>query len=159
MLFSRERVPRVRIFLVLLIAAGVVATFIAVPISLNGKRKRRGELRAHGAFAIAAVSVLTVASFAVAVVSYMNEASMGVWSGLVAFLALWIALVAMAARGTPARQTAVYDTAVPHGGSLPQAAPPEPAPGAQRSSGLEIAAQIAGILSLVVSIVALVLTA
>ena len=70
-----------------------------------------------------------------------------------------VMVLAMAARGTPARQTAVYGTAVPRGGSLPQAAPPEPAPGARRSSGLEIAAQIAGILSLVVSIAALVLTA
>ncbi|RRR99588.1 hypothetical protein [Glycomyces terrestris] len=144
-------------YAVIAVVAGLIATFIAVPISMNRKRKQRGDARAHGAFAITAVSVLTVASFAIAVVSYMNQASTGVWSGLVAFLALWIALVAMTARGLPAARPVVYDGAVPYGVTPSQSAGPEPA-GPRRSSPLEIAAQIAGILSLVVSIVALVLT-
>lgn len=143
----------------LLTVVFVFTPLIVVPVAVNARRKRRGEERRHSALAITIVILLAAAALAATVA--IQFAGLAWWISLLSafsFSASWIRLLVMLSRGVP-RPTAVrsgpddYDLDRvgdfgPQGGTGPD-------PSRPKASWLEITAQISGILSLVVAVIAL----
>lgn len=136
----------------------ILTPVIVVPVVVNARRKRRGEERRHSALAITIVILLAAA--ALAATAAIQFAGLAWWISLLSafsFSASWIRLLVMLSRGVP-RPTAVRsgpdDYDLDRVGDFGLQGGPDPS-SRPKASWLEITAQVSGILSLVVAVIAL----
>lgn len=140
------------------IVIAVVVLLVGLPIWVNSRRKQRGEVRLHSSSAIAMVVILAVAASVALIATSLDALSPGSILSLLSLVALWISLLVMLSRGVSGEGAgAAPTTADPDGQYVGGANPKSVAPGSNRPvvSWLEIAAQVAGILSLAISVITL----
>lgn len=128
----------------LLVVVVIAAIIAAVLLGVNSRRLKRGEPLRNPSAAVAAIAFL-VAALVMLMVAINLEIPWAVAMSGVSVAGTLTYLAAMLARGVP--RTAgdeLRDYGAPSGGAPKN-----------RASWLEISAQIAGILSLVVSVIAL----
>lgn len=129
----------------LLVALAVAALLAAVLLGANHGRIKQGESLRNPAAAAAAIVAL-VAALVMLMVTINLDIRWGMAMSFVSIAATWTYLTAMLARGVPRKaDDELADYGDPTGGRPPR----------NGASWLEISAQIAGILSLVVSVFAL----
>ena len=130
-----------------MVALGMLV-ILFVPMIVNEVRKRRGEARFHHPLTITFMAILVFAGFAVLVFTILDGRPWKIVLGFGSLIAFWAGLIVMLSRGKP-----TPTVPVPGEDVASRTALPEPHPDTTR---LAVAAQVAGILSLVVSVIALV---